>query len=123
MLAPRCDKELAKLQQQVDLRAERLRREVAGEEAGYLSRVAALEAEWAGVRRGFGELEGRMNGVTQAATKISNRLQVGRSARLVGVGLAVVTGMCSGRCAVVGGGWSAHGQGREEGKYSSRQAG
>lgn len=72
----RCDKELAKLQQQVDLRAERLRREVGAEEAGYRARVAAMEAEWAGVRRGFGELEARMTGVTQAATKIGNRLQV-----------------------------------------------
>ncbi|PSC72605.1 exocyst complex component sec10 [Micractinium conductrix] len=71
----RCDKELAKLQQQVDLRAERLRREVGAEEAGYRARVAAMEAEWAGVRRGFGELEARMTGVTQAATKIGNRLQ------------------------------------------------
>ena len=72
-----CDKELAKLQHQVDLKAERLRREVGAEEGAYQAQVAGLEAQWAAVRGGFGELEGRMTGVTQAATKIGNRLQVG----------------------------------------------
>lgn len=71
----RCDKELAKLQQQADVRAERLRREAGGEEGAYLGKVAALEAEWAGMRSGFGQLEGRLTGVTQSATKIGNRLQ------------------------------------------------
>ncbi|KAL4458016.1 hypothetical protein ABPG75_012881 [Micractinium tetrahymenae] len=71
----RADKELGRLQQQVDLRAERLRREVGAEQASYLAKVAALEAEWAGVRRSFGELESKLTGVTQAATKIGNRLQ------------------------------------------------
>lgn len=72
----RADKELGKLQQQVDLRAERLQREVGADQVAYLAQVAALEAEWAGVRRSFGELEGKLTGVTQAATKIGNRLQV-----------------------------------------------
>jgi len=72
----RCDHELGKLQQQVDLRAERLRREVGSQEAGHAAQLAALEAQWSGVRQGFGELEGRMTGVTQAATKVGNRLQV-----------------------------------------------
>lgn len=62
----------------MDLRAERLRREVGSEQAAYLAKVAALEAEWAGVRRSFGELESKLTGVTQAATKVGNRLQVGR---------------------------------------------
>lgn len=74
--AARCDRELAKLQQQVDLRAERLRREVGTQEAGHAAQLAGLEAQWAGVRQGFGELEGRMTSVTQAATKVGNRLQV-----------------------------------------------
>ena len=74
--AARCDRELAKMQQQVDLRAERLRREVGAQEAGHAAQLAGLEAQWAGVRQGFGELEGRMTSVTQAATKVGNRLQV-----------------------------------------------
>lgn len=73
----RCDSELAKLQQQVDQRAERLRREVQAEEAGCGTKVAALEAQWGALRGGFGELEGRMTAATQAATKIGNRMQVG----------------------------------------------
>ena len=78
---PSCDKELSKLQHQVDLKAERLRREVGAEEGAYQAQVAGLEAQWAAVRGGFGELEGRMTGVTQAATKIGNRLQVGAWSR------------------------------------------
>jgi hypothetical protein len=71
----RCDKELGRLQHQVDLRADRVRREAAAGEAAYKAQVAGLEAQWGEARAAFADLEGRMNRVTQAATKIGNRLQ------------------------------------------------
>ena len=87
----RCDKELARLQQQVDMRAERLRREVGAEEAGHEVQLAGLEEQWGGVRGGFAELEGRLTGVTQAATKIGNRLQVRWGWGLIGLPLPLAT--------------------------------
>jgi hypothetical protein len=61
----------------VDLKAERLRREVGAEEGAFRGQVAGLEAQWVEARAAFADLEGRMNRVTQAAAKIGNRLQVG----------------------------------------------
>lgn len=85
----------------MDLRAERLRREVGSQEAGQAAQVAGLEAQWAGVRQGFGELEGRMTGVTQAATKVGNRLQVRAAAWGPGERCAWLegTGLCRGQLA------------------------
>lgn len=70
----RCDKELARLQQQVDLKAERLRRQAAEEEGAFQSQLGAAAAGWEGARRASQGLEGRMDAVTQAATKVGNRL-------------------------------------------------
>ncbi|KAL4853455.1 Exocyst complex component SEC10b [Chlorella vulgaris] len=70
-----CDKEMARLQHQVDLKAERVRREAAAEQGAYRGQVAALEAQWGAAQAAFADLEGRMTQVTQAAAKIGNRLQ------------------------------------------------
>lgn len=86
----RADRELARLQQQADARAERLRRDAAAGGAGQGARVAALEGQWASLRAGLGGLEGRMTAATQAATKIGNRLQVGAEGRAVGLALGCV---------------------------------
>lgn len=76
-MTPRCDKEMARLQHQVDLKAERVHREAAAEQGAYRGQVAALEAQWGAAQAAFADLEGRMTQVTQAAAKIGNRLQVG----------------------------------------------
>lgn len=75
MVSCRADRELARLQQQADARAERLRRDAAAGGAGQGARVAGLEGQWGSLREGFSGLEGRMTAATQAATKIGNRLQ------------------------------------------------
>ena len=53
---------------------ERQRREAAAETGAHAARVDALEEQWGAVQVGFQGLEGRMTAVTQAATRVGNRL-------------------------------------------------
>eukprot|EP00887_Chlorella_sp_A99_P001500 scaffold8.g1500.t1 len=70
----RCDKELARLHQAVLLKAERLRREAVAQEGALAGRLGALQSAWEDARGGFSDLEARMNGVTQTAANVGNRL-------------------------------------------------
>ncbi|KAK9823591.1 hypothetical protein WJX72_004079 [[Myrmecia] bisecta] len=71
----RAEKEMSKLQAEVDQRVDVLQREVADEEENFQMQVEILEAGLEETQQSFQELDGQMGHVGQASTRIGDRLQ------------------------------------------------